>query len=30
VDENIDSMTFGHVVNAASRRLVQLAAKFIF
>jgi len=30
VDGNIDSTTFGHVVSAASPRLVQLAAKFIF
>ncbi|HXW93126.1 MAG TPA: carboxypeptidase regulatory-like domain-containing protein [Terriglobales bacterium] len=30
VDGNIDSSTFGHIVNAAAPRLMQLSAKFFF
>jgi hypothetical protein len=30
VDGNIDSSTFGHIVNAAPPRLVQLSAKLFF
>jgi hypothetical protein len=30
VDGNIDSSTFGRAISAASPRLVQLGAKFVF
>ena len=30
VDGNFNASTFGQIVNAASPRLVQLAAKFVF
>jgi hypothetical protein len=30
VDGNIASNTFGQIINAASPRLIQLAAKFSF